>query len=205
MKAKVLLQVMASVVIGALARHKTTRSHAFIVEGTANSAMCRRRAQTRTTRGRALLLSLVCAMAVNAMAYGADSGTKPPTEPSSQETNTVKIRLTINAKAMTASLSDNATTRDFLSLLPTTLNLEDHAATEKITYLPRKLSTAGAPAGSDPSVGDIAYYAPWGNLAIFYRDFRYSEGLIRLGRIDSGIEALNMPGPLKVTIEQIEK
>jgi hypothetical protein len=98
-----------------------------------------------------------------------------------------------------------ATTRDFLSLLPTTLTLEDYAATEKITYLPRKLSTAGAPAGSDPSVGDIAYYAPWGNLAIFYRDFRYSKGLIRLGRIDSGIEALNMPGPLKVTIERIEK
>jgi hypothetical protein len=144
-------------------------------------------------------------MAVNATAHGADSGTKPPTEPSSQETNTVTIRLTINTKAMTASLSDNATTRDFLSLLPTTLTLEDYAATEKITYLPRKLSTAGAPAGSVPSVGDLAYYAPWGNLAISYRDFRYSKGLIRLGRIDSSIEALNMPGPLKVTIERIEE
>jgi hypothetical protein len=52
-------------------------------------------------------------MAVNATAHGADSGTKPLTEPSSQQTNTVKIRLTINAKAMTARLSDNATTRDF--------------------------------------------------------------------------------------------
>jgi len=39
-------------------------------------------------------------------------------------------------------------------------------------------------------VGDITYYAPWGNLAIFYRDFDYSRGLVRLGRIDSGIEAL---------------
>jgi hypothetical protein len=35
-----------------------------------------------------------------------------------------------------------------------------HAATQKITYLPRKLSTAGALAGTDPSVGDIAYYSP---------------------------------------------
>ena len=85
------------------------------------------------------------------------------------------------------------------------LTLEDYASTEKITHPPRKLSTAGAPAGVDPSVGDIAYYAPWGNLAIFYKDFGYSRGLIGLGRIDSGIEALNVPGSLKVTIERVGK
>ena len=117
----------------------------------------------------------------------------------------MKIRLTINGKAMTATLVDNATARDFLSLLPMTLTLEDYAATEKISYLPRKLSTAGAPAGSDPSVGDIAYYAPWGNLAFFYRDAGYARGLIRLGRIDSGIEALNPSSVLKVTIGRFEK
>jgi Cyclophilin-like family len=54
-------------------------------------------------------------------------------------------------------------------------------------------------------VGDIAYYAPWGNLAIFYKDFGYSRGLIGLGRIDSGIEALNVPGSLTVTIERVGK
>ena len=121
------------------------------------------------------------------------------------EEATVKIRLTINGNAMTATLIDNATAKDFLSLLPMTLTLEDYAATEKISYLPRKLSTAGAPAGSRPSVGDIAYYAPWGNLAIFYKDAGYAQGLIQLGRIDSGIEALNIPGELKATIERIEK
>ena len=44
------------------------------------------------------------------------------------------------------------------ALAPITLTLDDYAGTEKISNLPRKLSTAGAPAGSDPSVGDIAYY-----------------------------------------------
>ena len=117
----------------------------------------------------------------------------------------MKIRLTIDGKAVEATLLDNATARDFLSLLPMTLTLEDYATTEKIAYPPRKLSTTGAPAGSDPSVGDIAYYAPWGNLAIFYKDFGYSKGLVQLGRIDSGIEALSVPGGLKVTIERIEK
>jgi len=86
----------------------------------------------------------------------------------------MNIRMTINGKAVTATIADNATAKDFVSLLPLTLTLEDYNATEKIAYLPRKLSTKGAPAGIDPSVGDLAYYAPWGNVAIFYRDFGYS-------------------------------
>ena len=117
----------------------------------------------------------------------------------------MKIRLRIDGKALEGTLLDNATARDFLSLLPLTLTLEDYASTEKIGYLPRKLSTAGAPAGVDPAPGDIAYYAPWGNLAIFYKDSGYARGLIRLGRIDSGIEALSVRGPLKVTLEPIGK
>jgi hypothetical protein len=124
---------------------------------------------------------------------------------SGEEASTMKIRLTFDGKAVEATLLDNATARDFLSLLPMTLTLEDYNSTEKIGYPARKLSTADAPAGVDPSVGDIAYYAPWGNLAIFYKDFGYSRGLIGLGRIDSGIEALSVPGSLKVTIERAGK
>lgn len=117
----------------------------------------------------------------------------------------MQIRLTINGKSVTASLEDNATSRDFVSLLPMTIKLDDYASTEKISYLIQKLTTAGAPAGVDPSVGDITYYAPWGNLAIFYKDFGYSKGLVKLGSIDSGAEVLDVPGPLTVTIEPLER
>lgn len=122
-----------------------------------------------------------------------------------EEATTMKIRLQIDGKAITATLFDNATARDFVALLPLTLTLEDYASTEKITYLPKKLSTTGAPAGFDPSIGDITYYAPWGNLAIFHKDFGYSEGLVHLGRIEDGIDALKVRGALKVTIEAIDK
>ena len=90
-------------------------------------------------------------------------------------------------------------------MLPLTLPLEDHASTEKIAYPPRKLSTEGAPAGTDPDVGDIAYYAPWGNLALYYRDFGYSSGLIRLGRFDNGVGIIQASGKLKVTIEAVNR
>jgi hypothetical protein len=121
------------------------------------------------------------------------------------ETSAMKIRLTVDGRSITATLIDNPTTRDFLSLLPLTLTLEDYASTEKIAYLPRKLSEEGAPAGVDPSVGDITYYAPWGNLALFYRDFGYAKGLIKLGNIDDGAEVFNVPGSVTVTIDSLKK
>ena len=121
---------------------------------------------------------------------------------SSKPAPTMKIRIRIGEKTLTATMRDTATTKDFMSLLPLQLNLKDYAGTEKISDLPRKLITKGSPSGSDPSVGDIAYYAPWGNLAIFYKDFGYSEGLIILGKLDSGIETLTAFSAGKVTIER---
>lgn len=113
----------------------------------------------------------------------------------------MKIRLIINGRSITATLIDSPTTRDFISLLPLTLTLEDYAGTEKIAYLSRKLSREDAPEGYDPSVGDITYYAPWGNLALFYKDFGYAKGLIKLGSIDKGADAFSVHGSVTVTIE----
>jgi hypothetical protein len=114
----------------------------------------------------------------------------------------MKMRISMNGSEITATLIDNATSRDFVSLLPLKLKLEDYGETEKIGYLPRKLTTEGAPPGSEPSLGDVSYYAPWGNLAIFRKDFRYSPELIKLGNLDTGIEALN-PGSIEVTIDLV--
>jgi hypothetical protein len=124
--------------------------------------------------------------------------------PCGAEDSSMKIILKIGDNVLTATLIDSKTTQDFISLLPLTLTLKDYAGTEKISDLPKRLSTEGAPSGIDPSVGDITYYAPWGNLAIFYRDFGYSSGLVILGKIDSGKEALNVPGSVRVTIELIK-
>lgn len=117
----------------------------------------------------------------------------------------MKIRLRIGESVHAATLVDGAAAREFLALLPLNLTLIDYGATEKIADLPRKLTTAGAPAGHDPSVGDITYYAPWGNLAIFYKDFGHSAGLIKLGRIEGDIQVLHGRGPLKARIEAVGK
>jgi hypothetical protein len=113
----------------------------------------------------------------------------------------MKLSIKVGERLLTATFADSASVRDFASLLPMTLTLSDYASTEKVSDLPRRLSTEGAPEGIPPTVGDITYYAPWGNLAIFYKDFGYSRGLIKLGRIDADIDVLRTPGPIQATIE----
>jgi len=164
---------------------------------------------TREKNGqkRMLVLVLALAMSLCSSACRADNSitsstqSEIPTELPTKQANRMKINIKVGNEVVTATLIDSKTTQDFISLLPLTLTLEDHANTEKVSDLPRRLSTEDAPPGSDPAVGDIAYYAPWGNLALYYNDFGYSNGLVILGKIDGDIEALNVPGSVKVTIE----
>ncbi len=114
------------------------------------------------------------------------------------------LKLTIGDKTATAVLYDNATARDFKSRLPFTVTMTDYAGTEKIFYPDPKLSTEGAPAGFDPSIGDITVYAPWGNVALFYKDFGYSSGLISVGKITGGMEAFTVSGSITVKFELAE-
>ena len=118
----------------------------------------------------------------------------------------MKIRMDVDGEVVTATLDNTAAARDFTALLPLSLTLKDYADIERIADLPRKLSTAGAPAGMKPETGAITYYAPWGNLAIFIEDGKgSSRGLARLGSVDTGLPALQRPGPPKVRIECSEE
>lgn len=117
----------------------------------------------------------------------------------------MKIRILVGGTELAATLENNATSRDFATRLPLELTLEDYHGTEKIADLTPRLSTDGAPEGVDPEIGDITYFAPWGNLALFYRDFGYSRGLVRLGRIEGSVEVLERQGPLTARIERLDR
>ena len=115
----------------------------------------------------------------------------------------IRIKLTFNNKEIIVRMNDNKAARDFIELLPLKLDFRDYAGTEKVSDLPKKLSKDGAPSGSKPSAGSFAYYSPWGNLAVFYKDFQYSNGLITLGETEAGLENLkDIDGEVKVEILQ---
>lgn len=112
----------------------------------------------------------------------------------------------------TISLHASATAQDFARLAPCLLTLADYGRVEKVADLPRKLDTSGAPAGYQPMAGDVCYYAPWGNLAVFLQDFPFAAGLVPLGRIDDSPNAplgatlarLRQRGTQRVRMERIQ-
>lgn len=116
----------------------------------------------------------------------------------------MKIRLIVDGKMATATLYDNVTAKDFATLLPLSLTLTDYAGIERVSDLPRKLSTQGTPEGMAPKAGELTHYTPWGNLAIFIEPRSYSRSLLPLGKVDEGLSILAQPGPYQVTIERIE-
>ncbi len=114
-----------------------------------------------------------------------------------------KIECAFDEHRFTASLYDNPSARDLLSMLPLALTIEDYADNEKIARLSRKLTEDGSGPFGDEAPGDLCYYAPWSNLAFYYAGYRYSRGLIRLGRLDRGIEPLLTRGRLALRISAL--
>ena len=116
-----------------------------------------------------------------------------------------RIKLTVNGNEVFVRLDDNVASREFLEMLPLTLTFEDFNSTEKIATLPSELNVDGLPSGYTPKVGDFSYYAPWGNISVFYKDFRYSNSLYKLGTIESGADIFgNLNGNFTVTIERVD-
>lgn len=112
----------------------------------------------------------------------------------------MRLRFAFADQDFIATLEDNPTARDLWSLLPLDLTVDDYASHEKIAYLPRKLTTeASGPFGTE-APGDLCYYAPWGNVALFHGSYRWSRGLIRLGRLDEGPAPLLVRGTFRLTI-----
>lgn len=114
------------------------------------------------------------------------------------------MNITVGDRTLTATMEDNAAGRDFLSRLPLEITLNDYnGTTEKIFYPDPALTTEGVTRGCAPTPGDITIYAPWGNVAIFCKNWSHSSDLIKIGRIDGdGIDALSIGGDIRVKIER---
>ena len=113
----------------------------------------------------------------------------------------MRLRFTFAGQDFTATLQDNPSARDLFSMLPLDLTISDYSTNEKIAYLPCKLTEEGSGQFVNEAVGDLCYYAPWGNLALLYAPYRWSHGLIRLGRLDDGAKPLLVRGEHKLRVE----
>lgn len=125
-------------------------------------------------------------------------------EENNNNNTSMKMNITVGGRTLTATMEDNAAARDFLSRLPLEVTLNDYNnITEKIFYPSPALTTAGVTRGCTPAPGDITIYVPWGNVAIFCKNWSQTNELIKIGHIDGdGISALNVAGDVTVKFEK---
>ncbi|MDE6271007.1 MAG: hypothetical protein K2M12_09180 [Muribaculaceae bacterium] len=93
-----------------------------------------------------------------------------------------KITLAVGNRTMTASLVENAATRELLALLqqgPITVHMSDYGGFEKVGTLPQSFTTSNSQITTEP--GDIMLYQG-NNMVIFYGSNSWSY--TRLGKID---------------------
>lgn len=114
----------------------------------------------------------------------------------------MRLNFAFADQEFTATLEDNPSAADLVSMPPLDLTISDYSTNEKIAPLPRKLTEEGSGPFGNEAPGDLCYFALWGNLAFFHAGYRWSPGLIRLGRLDGGIEPLLVRGefPLRVVM-----
>jgi hypothetical protein len=114
-----------------------------------------------------------------------------------------RVRFTAGDAEIVVRTADNPTGRDFVSMLPLTLDFRDFNAMEKIGDVPRPLATQVS-TGRAPANGDLIYFVPWGNLGFFYnaarRDVSFDDRVIPIGTVVSGFERLIAleTGPVRV-------
>jgi hypothetical protein len=130
----------------------------------------------------------------------------PPATSAAQPTRVqgTIVRFTAGDTSIDVTIAaDSAATRDFLSMLPLTLSFEEFSGQEKISYLHRKLDTAGA-AGHLPTNRDLIYFAPWGNLGFYYNaeGAQRSDQVIHIGTYNASRDQLERLEAGDVTVTE---
>lgn len=145
------------------------------------------------------------------------------------EEASMRIRLTINGKPVTATLADNATARDFLTLkdrqikitvgqrtfsatlhdnetaaafrawLPLMLDMRDVNRNEKAYNLPSRLPSADASPRTIQS-GDLMLWSSR-TVVVFYKSFSTPYSYTKLGRIDDPAGLAEALGTGDVTVK----
>ena len=106
-----------------------------------------------------------------------------------RERQPLMIHIITDTQRIVFQLNDSPAAQALYNQLPLTVPIENHSADEKIFYPQKSLDVSGTPAAKGPA-GTLAYYAPWGNVAIFYEQCGGASGLYELGKAVSGAEQI---------------
>lgn len=116
----------------------------------------------------------------------------------SEKETSLQISIEANGNTTVFELNDSLASKELYEQLPLTIVVEDYSSNEKIFYPPEKLDTTDTPL-ADAKLGTLAYYAPWGDVVMFYDSFGSAGGLYELGNSISGSEYIeNMSDSIQI-------
>jgi hypothetical protein len=96
-------------------------------------------------------------------------------------------------QAAAATLTDTPPARQLAAMLPLTAQLKDVWGQAKSGRLPQVLAVEGGSPTHDPTPGEVYFWPHTEVIAVYYDDLGQpvpAPGLIRLGVVDTGLEAL---------------
>jgi hypothetical protein len=116
----------------------------------------------------------------------------------SEKQMAMKIQVKANGTTTVFELNNSPAAQDLYAQLPLSIKVENYSDNEKIFYPLKKLSTADTPK-ANAKAGTLAYYAPWGDVVMFYKDFGPARGLYELGHAIAGSEHIpEMSGTIQI-------
>lgn len=116
----------------------------------------------------------------------------------SEDQKAMKINVKANGNTIVFKLNNSQAAKDLYAQLPLSISVENYSNNEKIFYPPKKLNTTDTPQ-ADAQVGTLAYYAPWGDVVMFYGSFGSAAGLYELGHAVLGNEFIQgMSGTIRI-------
>ena len=121
-----------------------------------------------------------------------------------EEAEALQISVQWEDHMVIYELNDSTAARALYDQLPLTLEVDDFSTNEKIFYPPEALDTGDAPQAAG-GAGTLAYYAPWGDVVMFYDSYDANASLFELGRIVSGEEWVpEMSGTITIDVSANE-
>lgn len=93
----------------------------------------------------------------------------------------MQIKVISSETEIIFDLNESNAAKNLIEQLPLKVKVENYSNDEKIFYPKEKLNIRATPR-SHGRKGELAYYAPWGDVVMFYRDFSMAPGLYNLGK-----------------------
>ena len=111
----------------------------------------------------------------------------------------MQVKITAMRLTATFQLYDTIAAKEFYDQLPLRLELTNFRDAQWMFYPPEKLSVTAREAYHDGKKGELSYYAPWGDVVMFYGRFGSAAGLYELGHAISGSEFIQgMSGTIQI-------